>query len=150
MYLLSSFLSCSPSGPLGVVYGVAVAGNDYRVGRKQRNVVLDLWLDDRVRAMAVACGVSVNRFIVDVLEREVTSSGSGDGSSGVAGGASADQRGFGFGGGRDGSGVVGVGVGDGVEPRVSPDWDGIMAAGRAAKAVYKVDTVVSDPLEEIA
>lgn len=33
---------------------------------------------------------------------------------------------------------------------VGVDWDGILAAGREAKVVYKVDAVVVDPLEEIA
>lgn len=146
----ADFCHGSPRGPLGVWYGVAVAGNGYRVGRKQRNLVLDTPLDDRIRAMAVACGVSVNEFIVRVLEREVASGGAGDGASGVAGASTADQCGFGVQRGRDGSDFVGVGAGDGGQPRVSPDWDAIMAVGRQAKVVYPVDTMVVDPLEEIA
>lgn len=131
-------------------YGSAVAGNGYRVGRKQRNLVLDVPLDDRVKAMAVACGVSVNEFIVRVLEREVASDGSGGVVPGVAGDSQAGQRGFGAERGRVGSGAVGVGAGDVEQPRVSPDWDAIMAVGRQAKVVYPVDTMVVDPLEEIA
>jgi hypothetical protein len=34
--------------------------------------------------------------------------------------------------------------------RGQPDWESIMAAGRAAKVVYPVDVRVVDPLEEIA
>lgn len=132
-----------------MVYGGAVAGNGYRVGRKQRNLVLDTPLDDRVRAMAVACGVSVNQFIVDVLEREVASGGERGVVPGDAGDSQAGQRRSGAERGRVGSGAVGVGAGDVEQPRVTPDWDRIMAAGRAAKVVYPVDTA-PDPLEEIA
>ena len=127
-----------------------MARNDYRVGRKQRNVVLDPVLDDQVRAMAVACGVSVNEFIVRVLEREVASGGSGGVVPGVVGVAAAVECGCGRVGGRVGSGVAGVGSGDGRVAGVTPDWDAIMAAGRAAKVVYPVDRVGPDPLEEIA
>lgn len=136
--------------PLEVGYGLAVGRNDYRDGLKQRNLVYDRGLDDRVRAMAVACGVSVNQFIVGVLEREVASGGSGGVVPGDAGDSQAGQRGSGAERGRVGSGAVGVGAGDVEQPRVSPDWDAIMAVGRQAKVVYPVDTMVVDPLEEIA
>ena len=112
--------------------------------------MLDPVLDDRVRAMAVACGVSVNRFIVDVLEREVASDGSGGVVAGVAGDSQAGERGSGAERGRVGSGAAGVGAGDVEQPRVTPDWDAILAAGRQVKPVYRVDTVEADPLEEIA
>lgn len=36
-----------------------------------------------------------------------------------------------------------------VSEKAGPDWGAILAAGREAKTVYKVDTG-SDPLEEIA
>lgn len=150
---ICSHQSChtSPRGPLGVWYGLAVAGNAYRVGRKQRNLVLDTPLDDQIRAMAVACGVSVNEFIVRVLEREVAGDGVGGVVPGVAGASQAVQRRFGAERGRDGSGVAGVGAGDGRVAGVSPDWGAIMAAGRRRpEPVYQVDTVEVDPLEEIA
>lgn len=150
MYALIKVLSWPLGEPLGVGYGWAVAGNGYRVGRKQRNVVLDWLLDDKVRAMAVACGVSVNQFIVDLLEREVAGGGDGGVEPGVAGDSAADKRGSGAVGGRGGSGAVGVSAGDGGVTRVGPDWEAILAAGRQSKPVYKVDTVDTDPLEEIA
>ena len=112
MYVLVLFLSCSTTCSTTWVYGVGVAKNDYRVGRRQVSFVVDEGLWGAVKAAAVAGGVSVTAFVTGLLEDAV---------------------------------VVERSVGG-----VGPDWDAIMAAGREVKVVYSVDTVVVDPLEEIA
>jgi len=89
-----------------------VAGNDYRVGRRQVSFVVDEGLWGAVKAAAALRGLSVTAFVTGLLEDAV---------------------------------VVEAPVVQG-----QPDWESIMAAGRAAKVVYKVDTVEADPLEEIA
>ena len=96
--------------------------NDYRSGRKVLHCVVEVELHDRVRALAVAGGVSITAFVSQILE-EVTCGGvgvrSGDpvvfgAKSGVVGSHSA---------GGSGSGPVGSVVGRTV------DWDSILAAG---------------------
>ena len=131
---------------LGVWYGVAVGRNDYRDARKQRNVVLDHALDDRLRVVAKERGLSVNEFVVRLIEREVGYAGddcgrgdrAGVASSGVAVGAAGGR-----GGGGDSVGVSAAGR--------SVDWDGLLEAGRRAKARYEEPVLVEpDPLDVIA
>ena len=101
--------------------------------------VVEVELHDRVRALAVAGGVSITAFVSQILE-EVTCGGVGVGSgdpvvfgaqSGVVGSHSA---------GGSGSGPVGGVVGRTV------DWDSILAAG--SKPVSQ--PAVLDPIEDIA
>jgi hypothetical protein len=123
-----------------------VGRNDYRDRMKQRNVILDPALDRLLVGAARAAGVSVNQFVVGVIEQEVARAGFGVG-RGSDGGVEASGVGVGLSGGR---------VGDGDFERVSGsgrrvDWDGLLEAGRVAK-VRGVQPVLGepDPLDVIA
>ena len=131
---------------LGAWYGVAVGRNDYRDARKQRNVVLDHALDDRLRLVAKGRGLSVNEFVVSLIEREVGYGGD-DCGRGDSAGVASSGGGAGAGGGRGGGGdSVGVSVAG-----RSVDWDGLLEAGRRAKAVQVQPVLVEpDPLDVIA
>jgi hypothetical protein len=115
---------------------------------RQRNVVLDPGLDRLLVAAAGRAGVSVNRFVVGLIEQEVARGGYGDGRRGD-GGTSQAGVGVGLSGGR---------VGDGDFERVpgaggSVDWDALLEAGRAAKLVGAVEEPLfgePDPLDVIA
>jgi hypothetical protein len=114
-----------------------MASNDYRVAKKQLSVVLDVDLIVAVKCAAVDGGVSVAEFVRGVLSAAVGVEGVGSGG--------------------DGFGVVSVGGVNGVEVSgVRPDWDAILAAGRASKVVgwrhvpSQSDLAELDPIEEIA
>jgi len=121
-----------------------MARNDYRLGKRQLSVVLDVGLVEAVKV--AAGGGSVSEFVRSVLAREV-----GYGAGGVG---SRDREVFGASGvvagplsvGGGGGGVVGGVVGRGV------DWDAVLAAGRANKprAGRQFDCAEIDPIEEIA
>ena len=122
--------------------------NDYRDRMRQRNIILDPGLDRLLVAGAKASGVSVNRFVVGLIEQEVARGSYGDGRRGD-GGVEAPGVGVGLSGGR---------VGDGDLERVSGqggpvDWQGLLEAGRLAKGrVHSVQPVLGepDPLDVIA
>ena len=108
--------------------------NDYRVGRKVLHVVVEVELHDRVRALAVAGGVSITAFVSQILE-EVTCGGVGVGSGdSVLSGAKGSVNGA-HGAAGGGGSVVGGVVGRGV------DWDRILT-----KPV--VEVVVEQPVDE--
>lgn len=118
--------------------------NAYRDVRKQRNLVLDRGLDARLVVAARGARVSVNEFVVRLIE-EVCGVGECDG-SGVGGGVAASGGGAGAGGGRVGDGVV-VGVSGGSGRSV--DWAAILERGR--RPVQRpVESVEPDPLDVIA
>ena len=123
--------------------------NDYRDRMRQRNIILDPGLDRLLVAGAKAAGVSVNRFVVGLIEQEVARGSYGDGRRGD-GGVEAPGVGVGLSGGRVGDGDS-VGV-SGSGRRV--DWDGLLEAGRAAKRPVhdSVQPVLGeiDPLDVIA
>lgn len=120
--------------------------NDYRDARKQRNVVLDHALDDRLRVVARERGLSVNELLVRLIEREVGYAGD-DCGRGDRSGVAASGVGAGAGGGRGGGGDS---VGLSAQGR-SVDWDGLLEAGRRAKAVQVQPVLVEpDPLDVIA
>jgi hypothetical protein len=115
---------------------------------KQRNVILDPALDQRLVAVARERGLSVNQFVVGLIEQEVARAGFGVGRRGN-GGVAASGVGVGLSGGRVGDGDS-VGV-SGSGRRV--DWDGLLEAGRAAKLVGVVEEPLfddPDPLDVIA
>lgn len=122
--------------------------NDYRDRMKQRNVVLDPALDQRLAAAARAAGLSVNQFVVGLIEREVAHAGDGDGRRGSAGVAAAGNV----------AGSSGGRGGDGYFERLpvsggSVDWDGLLERGRAAKLAGAVEPPLfddPDPLDVIA
>lgn len=90
--------------------------NRFRAVRKQRNFVLERWLDERLVAVAAGRGVSVNGLLVLLVE-EACGVG-GDRGSGVGGGVEASGGGVGASGGGVGDGYsVGVfGAGGFVDP----------------------------------
>lgn len=118
-----------------------------RADRAQLSVLLDTGLVANVRGAARGRGVSIAAFVEDALEValhgyvDVRSVGSvGSSTEGV--GVRAER-------GRDSVyGVVSPDSGRGV----TPDWDAVFAAGRAAKVPVVVEPVarVIDPIEEIA
>ena len=121
--------------------------NDYRDARKQRNLILEHGLDARLVAAAKAARVSVNEFVVRLVEEAVGDvgeySGRGDRSRVEAAGDF-----VGAGGGRGSGGdSVGVSAAGG-----SVDWVAIVEAGRAAKKPQPVllEVVEPDPLDVIA
>ncbi len=126
----------------------SVGRNDYRDRMRQRNVVLDPGLDRLLVVAAGRAGVSVNRFVVGLIEQEVARAGISVG-RGSDGGTSQAGVGVGLSGGR---------VGDGDSERVSAaggsiDWDALLEAGRAAKLVGAVEEPLfgePDPLDVIA
>ena len=129
-----------------------MAGNDYRRGLRQVSFVLDVGLHAAAKAHAGALGVSLTALLVDLLEREVGhDAGAGVGSRG---GVGADSEGAAHG--RSGEGHCGGAAVAGADGRgVTPDWDALLAAGRASRntsIVVPVSDTVSepDPLEEIA
>ena len=127
-----------------------MSGNDYRVGRKQVSFVVDEALWVAVKGTAAASGVSVTRWLTDVLEREVRFDGSGgdDARLGVSaaptGGGVGDRPGGG------GSAAAGVGAGD---ARQVVDWDALLAKGRENRVPVMGRASLydgRDPIEEIA
>lgn len=122
--------------------------NDYRDRMRQRNIILDPGLDGLLVAAARAAGVSVNRFVVALIEREVDDAGDGAG-RGSNNGTSAAGSFVGASGGRGG---------DGNSERVSVsggpvDWVGVLERGRAAKLAGAVEPALfdePDPLDVIA
>ena len=116
-------------------------GGDERLDRLQLSVLLDAGLVVEVRAAARSRGMTVAAFVERALEVGLRD-GSGVGSAG--GGGVAVQ-----GGGERGVGGRGR-VDDSVESAggggLVPDWDSILAAGRANKVLVGV----RDPIEEIA
>lgn len=128
-----------------------MARDGYGRGRKQVQVWVSPELHGAMRAAAGADSVTLQGWMVSAFREKVSRDGFGGVESGFAGSAPAVERGSGRAGGRDGADHVGVGAGDGGQPGVTPDWAAIMEAGRAKKEpVYLVDTVETDPLEEIA
>lgn len=93
-----------------------MARNGFRDARKQRNFVLEHWLDRELVRVAAARGVSVNGLLVGLVE-EVCGVG-GDRGSGVGSGVASAVGGVGEAGGGVGDGyVVGVfGEGRSVDP----------------------------------
>lgn len=122
--------------------------NDYRDARKQRNLILDPGLDGRLVAVARGGGVSVNEFVVRLIEEAVSDVGECGGQRGGVG-VEASGGGSGAVGGRFGDGGV-VGVFGGLGRPVN--WESVLAAGYAAKASQPVllDVVEPDPLDVIA
>jgi hypothetical protein len=122
--------------------------NDYRDRMRQRNIILDPGLDRLLVAGARAAGVSVNRFVVGLIEQEVARAGDGAGRGSDSGVAAAGNV----------AGAPGGRGGDGDLERVpvqgrSVDWEGLLEAGRAAKLVGAVDVPMfdePDPLDVIA
>ena len=121
--------------------------NDYRDARKQRNLILDHGLDGWLVAAARGAGVSVNEFVVRLVEEAVGYAGGDSGRGDCAGVASAGGD-SGAGGGR-GSGGDSVGVSAQGGP---VDWDAVLEAGRAARKPQPVllEVVEPDPLDVIA
>ncbi len=121
--------------------------NDYRDARKQRNLILDHGLDGRLVAAARGGRVSVNEFVVRLIEEAVGYAGGDCGRGDCSGVASAGDC-VGAAGGRGGGGdSVGVSVEGGFV-----DWVAIVEAGRAAKQPQPrlLEVVEPDPLDVIA
>lgn len=97
--------------------------NDYRAGRRQVSFVVDEALWVAVKGLAAARGMSVTRFVTELLEAEVMPDVQPDiPASPVA-----------------------------APTPTTPDWDSIMERGRASRVVVVSDTVSDvDPLVEIA
>lgn len=115
-----------------------MAGNDYRRDKAVLHCVVERWLLEAVKEKAKGQGRSLTGFVVELLEVAV------DGDFGHRSddhGLSASQGGAvgSHGGGDRGSDSQPSAVG-----RV--DWDGLLAAGRAAKTPSRF----LDPIEEIA
>lgn len=127
--------------------GLAVGRNDYRDARKQRNLILDHGLDGRLVVAARGARVSVNEFVVRLIEEAVgdgvDDSGRGD-CSGVAASGGVAGAGRGRGGGGDSVGLSAQGG--------SVDWGAILEAGRRQKVGSASAAVVvePDPLDVIA
>lgn len=126
---------------------MAVGRNDYRDARKQRNLILDHGLDGRLVAAARGAGVSVNEFVVRLVEEAVGYGGDDCGRGDRSGVASAGG-GAGAGGGRGSGGdSVGVSAAGG-----SVNWNAVLEAGLRAKRPQPVllEVVEPDPLDVIA
>ena len=97
--------------------------NDYRAGRRQVSFVVDEALWVAVKGLAAARGMSVTRFVTELLEAEVMPDEQPDiPASPVA-----------------------------APTHTTPDWESIMERGRASRVVVVSDTVSDvDPLVEIA
>ena len=115
---------------------------------RQLNVILHVELVSLVKARAAVAGVSVTAFVSEALEVAV---------HGVVGVGSVGGVGVDFAGGGVGSHVAGdsarVSVAGVVGRGVTPDWDALLAAGKAARNVSVVRDNLSqgaDPLEDIA
>lgn len=110
--------------------------------------MLDPGLDRLLVAAARAAGVSVNQFVIGLVEREVGYADTGAG-RGSDGGTTQAGVGVGLSGGR---------VGDGDLERVSVaggfvDWDALLEAGRSARLRGAVEPPLfgePDPLDVIA
>jgi len=122
--------------------------NDYRDRMRQRNIILDPGLDRLLVAAAKAAGVSVNRFVVALIEREVDDAGDGAG-RGSDGGVAAAGVVVGASGGRGGDGNF-----ERVPVQGGPvDWRVLLERGRAAKLAGAVEVPMfdePDPLDVIA
>lgn len=122
--------------------------NDYRDRMRQRNIILDPGLDRLLVAAAKAAGVSVNRFVVGLIEQEVARGSYGDGRRGNSGTQTPGVA-DGSPGGRGGDGdSVGLPVSGG-----TVDWVSVLERGRAAKLVGAVEPPLfdePDPLDVIA
>ena len=121
-----------------------MAGNDYRSGRSVLHCVVDSSVYAALKCFAADRGRSVTDVVNELLALEVERNGyvgvgsaDREGPSEEGGGVREVNRG----GSRDAPerGVVGRGI----------DWDGILAAGLAAKRGVVVERVF-DPIEEIA
>lgn len=120
--------------------------NDYRDARKQRNLILDHGLDGRLVAAARDKRVSVNEFVVRLIEEAVGYAGGDCGRGDRAGVASAGNC-VGAAGGR-GSGGDSVGV-----PVAGRSVDPLMALVRRARLAQHEQApalVEPDPLDVIA
>lgn len=120
--------------------------NDYRDARKQRNLILDHGLDGLLVAAARGAGVSVNEFVVRLVEEAVGYGGDDCGRGDRSGVASAGG-GSGAGGGRGGRGdSVGVPVaGRSVDPLMA-----LVRRARLAQHEQAPAFVEPDPLDVIA
>lgn len=130
-----------------LLVGVVVGRNDYRDARKQRNLILDHGLDGRLVAAAKGARVSVNEFVVRLIEEAVGYAGD-DCGRGDCSGVEASGGGAGAGGGRGGGGdFVGVSAQGG-----SVNWNAVLEAGLRAKRSQPVllEVVEPDPLDVIA
>lgn len=121
-----------------------VVVNRWRAVRRQRNLVLSVELDRLLVSAAKHANMSVNGFIVELIEETCNA---GDYRR------SADRDGVEAAG--DSAGSSGGGVGDGDAVGVSHqgrhvDWDAIFQAGRAKKVLQEKDVVEPDPLDVIA
>lgn len=97
--------------------------NDYRQGRRQVSFVVDEALWAAVKGLAAARGVSVTRFVTELLEAQVMPDVQPNTSPSTLAPATS----------------------------TTPDWESIMERGRASRVVVVSDTVSGgDPLEEIA
>jgi hypothetical protein len=118
--------------------------NRWRAVRRQRNLVLSVELDGLLVSAAKHANMSVNGFIVELIE-EACNAGNYR--------RSADCDGVASSGGNVGSSGGGVGDGDvvGVPSQGrTVDWDAILQAGRAKKTVREPVQVEPDPLDVIA
>ncbi len=126
----------------------SVGRNDYRDRMRQRNVVLDPELDRLLVVAAGRAGVSVNRFVVGLIEQEVArdcerAERRDSGGTSQAVGFVGSPGGRGSGGDLERVSAQGGSV----------DWDALLEAGRAAKLVGAVEEPLfdePDPLDVIA
>lgn len=123
-----------------------MAGNDYRVDKRQVSFVVDSSLWAAVKGSAAARGWSVTRLVTELLEKEVgygdVGIGSGDRVGASSQGGASGAYGGGSGAGHSFSGAAGRGV----------DWDSLLEAGKEKKftSIFTGETVTIDPIEEIA
>lgn len=116
-----------------------------RPDRAQLSVLLDASLVVNLRSAARARGMTIAALVEKALEVELDGYvDAGPGSSSGFGGESAGVREVG---GRD---RVAGSVSPDVGRSVAPDWEAILAAGRASKTITPVLVADRDPIEEIA
>jgi len=106
--------------------------NGYREGLKGVQVWLSLALHGQAKAGAAREGLSLNDWVSEAIREKVMRDADAGTGRGLRVAAVADQRGPRSASGGDGSGAARVGSGD-VSGPVTPDWDAIMAAGRASR-----------------
>lgn len=133
-----------------------MAGNDYRVDKRQVSFVVDSALWGAAKGVAVARGWSVTRLITELLEREVGYGDAGDGPRDRVG-ATAESNVDGSHGGGSSRGhsqpsATGRGIAElpAAPTSKAPDWDAILASGFAAKTSVRHTVLQVDPIEEIA
>lgn len=116
-----------------------------RPDRLQLSVLLDASLVVSLRSAARQRGMTIASLVERALEVELD--GYVESAAGGGDGAAAQSGGVGGVGGRVGErGPVSPDSGR----RVAPDWDALLAAGRATKTPAYSGVVVRDPIEEIA